>query len=215
LKALDTVGLSGFERRQARTLSGGESQRVALARSLVLDPDVLLLDEPANHLDMQSVQRTKEIVRHLNGRLGKTVILATHNLAEAKGMARSVVHIFQGRVVSGSPENLFSGRLSDYGSRFDTGRIVVQLPANARAGSHVSVDPAKIVVTRSRPEVESPNVFSGRVVSLSAENGFVTIAVDAGEHFQISTAWSSEHASDLRLGQWVWITLKADGIRLF
>lgn len=215
LEALERVGLSGFEHRQARTLSGGESQRAALARSLALDPDVLLLDEPANHLDRQSVQRTREIVLHLNRSLGKTVILATHNLAEVKGMARSLVHIFQGRVVPGSPENLFHGRLSDCGSRFDTGRIIVQLSANARAGTHVTVDPARIVLTRFRPEAEAPNVFRGRVISLSADDGFVTILVEAGERFQIQTAWGSEQASDLCLGQGVWLTLKSDGISVF
>lgn len=215
LEALEKVGLSGFEHRQARTLSGGESQRVALARSLALDPDVLLLDEPANHLDRQSVQRIKEIVLHLNRSLGKTIILATHNLAEVKETARSLVHIFQGRVMPGSPENLFHGRLSDCGSRFDTGRITVQLSGNAQAGSHVTVDPARIVVTRFRPEAETPNVFRGRVVSLSAHNGFVTILVEAGERFQINTAWGLEQASDLCLGQGVWITLKSEGISVF
>ena len=60
------MGLSGFETRHVRTLSGGESQRVALARAIVLDPDVLLLDEPATHMDRESIERTEQIVLEMN-----------------------------------------------------------------------------------------------------------------------------------------------------
>lgn len=215
LEALDKVGLSGFEQRHARSLSGGESQRVALARCLVLEPEVLLLDEPANHLDAESVQRTKEMVLELNRKHGRTVVLATHNLPDAKTMASSIIHIFQGRVVPGSPDNLFLGRLSDCGSRFDTGRIEIRLPAPARSGSHITVDPTKIAVSQTQPEVTPANTFNGRVVSLSADNGVVTVSVEAGERFRIDSSWDTDNLSRLHLGQGVWITLKTDGITVF
>jgi tungstate transport system ATP-binding protein len=77
-EALDWVGLNGFEKRDARSLSGGETQRVALARSLVLDPDALLLDEHANHMDKQSVERVEQVVMDRNRTKGNTVVFAGH-----------------------------------------------------------------------------------------------------------------------------------------
>ncbi len=77
-QALSWVGLEGFEKRDARSLSGGETQRVALARSLVLDPDVLLLDEHSNHMDKESVQKVEQVVMDRNRSKGNTVIFAGH-----------------------------------------------------------------------------------------------------------------------------------------
>mgnify|MGYP005839433059 CR=1 FL=1 len=79
-QALDTVGLSGFENRSAQSLSGGEAQRVALARTLVLDPDVLLLDEPWSHMDTRSTEITEKLVLEINKTNGKTVVVATHDV---------------------------------------------------------------------------------------------------------------------------------------
>jgi tungstate transport system ATP-binding protein len=100
LAALDRVGLSGFEKRHAGSLSGGEAQRVALARTLVLEPEVLLLDEPSNHMDSDSVRRMEEIVLQFNRKQGKTIILATHQLL---GVAKSVNRVF----------NVSEGRISE------------------------------------------------------------------------------------------------------
>ncbi len=85
--ALEWVELSGFGNRSARSLSGGEAQRVALARALVLDPDVLLLDEPANHMDRVSVQRIEEIVSQMNRERGTTVVFTTHHVGGDRFMA--------------------------------------------------------------------------------------------------------------------------------
>jgi tungstate transport system ATP-binding protein len=74
--ALEQVGLKGLARQQARTLSGGEAQRVALARAMVLQPDVLLLDEPTANLDPYNVGLIEDIVRALNRERGTTLVLS-------------------------------------------------------------------------------------------------------------------------------------------
>jgi tungstate transport system ATP-binding protein len=100
MSALRRVGLSGFEHRNARTLSGGETQRVALARALVLDPDVLLLDEPANHMDRESIDRTFETVVEMNGKYGTTIVLTTHDISGIQHIVHRVIHLQQGTVVA-------------------------------------------------------------------------------------------------------------------
>ena len=85
--ALAKVGLATLARRQARTLSGGELQRVALARAMVLEPDVLLLDEPTANLDPYNVGLIEDIVRGINRDLGSTIVMVTHNVFQARRLA--------------------------------------------------------------------------------------------------------------------------------
>jgi tungstate transport system ATP-binding protein len=97
--ALAQVGLRDMARQPARTLSGGEAQRVALARALVLDPEVLLLDEPTANLDPYNVALIEEIVTNLNREKGMTLVLVTHNVFQARRLASRVALLLDGRIV--------------------------------------------------------------------------------------------------------------------
>jgi tungstate transport system ATP-binding protein len=97
--ALAQVGLSALARQWARTLSGGEAQRVALARALVLEPDVLLLDEPTANLDPYNVGLIEDIVRTLNRERGTSIVLVTHNVFQAKRLAHRVALLLEGQIV--------------------------------------------------------------------------------------------------------------------
>jgi tungstate transport system ATP-binding protein len=97
--ALEQVGLQALARQRARTLSGGEAQRVALARAIVLQPDVLLLDEPTANLDPYNVGLIEEIVTDLNRERGTTLVLVTHNVFQAKRLAHRVALMLESQVV--------------------------------------------------------------------------------------------------------------------
>jgi len=94
---LDLVGLSGYGDRHVAQLSGGQQQRVALARSLVLEPKILLLDEPFASLDQHLRERLREEVRDIQQRLGITTLFVTHGQDEALSMADRIVVMRQGR----------------------------------------------------------------------------------------------------------------------
>jgi tungstate transport system ATP-binding protein len=98
-QALEEVGLENHARQRARTLSGGEAQRVALARAIVLDPDVLLLDEPTANLDPYNVGLIEEIVQQRNREQGTTLVLVTHNVFQAKRLADRVALMLEGDIV--------------------------------------------------------------------------------------------------------------------
>lgn len=93
------VGLSDLARAPAHKLSGGEMQRVALARALVIEPKVLLLDEPTANLDPYNVGLIEEIVRNQNRERGTTVVLVTHNVFQAKRLAHRVGLMLGGRLI--------------------------------------------------------------------------------------------------------------------
>lgn len=93
------VGLADLTRAPAHKLSGGEMQRVALARALVIEPKVLLLDEPTANLDPYNVGLIEEIVAQNNRERGTTVVLVTHNVFQAKRLAHRVALMLGGRLI--------------------------------------------------------------------------------------------------------------------
>ncbi|MEW6541224.1 MAG: phosphate ABC transporter ATP-binding protein [Bacillota bacterium] len=101
--ALRRVGLEPLRRARALTLSGGEAQRVAMARALVLEPDVLLLDEPTSNLDPNNVALLEGLIRGASGGNGTAVILVTHNVFQAQRLADRVIFLYEGRVVEEGP----------------------------------------------------------------------------------------------------------------
>ncbi len=96
---LEKVGLTHLSNVPARSLSGGEAQRVALARAIVLQPDVLLLDEPTANLDPYNVGQIEEIAIRLNREQGTTLVLVTHNVFQAKRLAGRVALMLEGRLI--------------------------------------------------------------------------------------------------------------------
>ena len=103
--ALDLVGLSGFAERYPRRMSGGQQQRVALARALVIEPSLLLLDEPLSNLDAKLREEMQSELRDIQERTGLTTILVTHDQNEAMALSDRVVVLNKGRIEQiGAPE---------------------------------------------------------------------------------------------------------------
>jgi putative ABC transport system ATP-binding protein len=99
--ALGVVGLEDRMEHYPRQLSGGQEQRVSIARAIVADPTVILLDEPTGQLDAKSSQEVLELLRRLNEEFHKTVIIVTHD-AHAAERAKTVLHLEKGELVRGS-----------------------------------------------------------------------------------------------------------------
>ncbi len=104
---LDRLGLGPLAGRPAQSLSGGEVQLAALARALVLEPQVLLLDEPTSHLDPARVALVEEVVGDFQRRQGAAVVWATHNLFQARRVARRTALLLDGRLVEVAPTHEF------------------------------------------------------------------------------------------------------------
>jgi tungstate transport system ATP-binding protein len=121
---LERVSLAALARRPARTLSGGEMQRVALARAVALQPDVLLLDEPAGNLDPANVAIVEGLVRD-EQRRGATIVLVTHNTHEARRLAHRTLLLLDGRPVESAPTEQFFAAPADPRTRaFLAGELI-------------------------------------------------------------------------------------------
>jgi tungstate transport system ATP-binding protein len=122
---LDQVGLGACAPRPARRLSGGEQQRLALARALARNPELLFLDEPTANLDPSGTKAVEDIVRQVAAS-GVKVVFSTHDLGQARRLASEVVFLLDGRVAEHSPaERFFTSPASSQGSAFLRGELVM------------------------------------------------------------------------------------------
>lgn len=134
---LDLVQLGGFGDRPARTLSGGQEQRVALARAMAAEPRVLLLDEPFSALDARLREEMHELLADLRMRLDPTILLVTHDSAEADALADRAAVLDEGRLLQVGPmQELYSRPASLAVSRLLGGRT--EVAGTVRAGVHHS-----------------------------------------------------------------------------
>lgn len=113
------LGLEGLEKRLPREISGGQRQRVALARSLVLDPEVLLLDEPLSNLDAALREMAMEELKRIHRQVGKTIIYVTHNQAEAMTMSERIAILKTGRLEQcDTPRNVYDHPQTIFSAEF-------------------------------------------------------------------------------------------------
>ena len=119
------VGLAGLGGRPARKLSGGEQQRLALARALAREPQILLLDEPTASLDPAATKAIEDVIRVVAAR-GIKVVMSTHDLGEARRLAGEIVLMHRGRVIeSGAADTFFADPRTEEARRFMRGELLV------------------------------------------------------------------------------------------
>jgi len=122
-EALKEVGLHSLAQRPARVLSGGEQQRLALARAWALHPEVLFLDEPTASLDPSATREIEAVIRAFDAS-GTKIVMATHNLGQARRLGDEVLFLHQGQLVERSPiEQFFKQPSSAEASAFIKGEL--------------------------------------------------------------------------------------------
>ncbi len=235
-EALALVRLEGFEKRQAKKLSGGEQQRVSLARALVLDRELLLLDEPTVNLDPKNVSIIEEAIRRVNQEKKTTVVLATHNMFQAEAISQRVALLIDGTVkqigtsrdVFGKSnkhlesfarlENVFSG-ISKH-TKEGTSIIEVNQQLSIEAAFNktgkvtVHVRPEDILLSTKALKSSARNVFKGTIVGITDLGGIAKITVDAGKKFSIQITKKSLIEMKLAVGSEIFLAFKASAVRL-
>jgi len=138
---LDLVGLSGLGGRMPNQLSGGQQQRVALARSLVLEPPLMLMDEPLSSLDLKLRIQMREELRRLQQRLRKTTIFVTHDQTEALALSDRIAVVSQGRIEQiGTPQEIYRSPISSSVASFIGNSNLLRATVVSNAGVSVDIE---------------------------------------------------------------------------
>ena len=231
-----SVNVGDLLHRYPGRLSGGESQRVALARTLATQPRCLLLDEPLSSFDTQSRSDLQALLRSLH-RMGHTVIHVTHEYKEAMALASRVAIMENGTVTQvGTPgevfhhpksefvarfvgiRNSFEGRLlqgeSGALSQFITGELTFQVLSEASSGTGFLVFRSEdLMVSRSREDAAGQNCFLGTVVDMAPARLGSELSIDIGVKVTALVTSASVEQLDVECGKDVWVSLNASAAR--
>jgi len=211
--SLKRVGLGEYKDLDVRELSGGQAQRVALARTLALDPEVLLFDEPFSYLDRSSVAMVERLISDFRDHPEKSVVFTTHDSVHGIAIADREIGLVNGKLGRSPLVNVFHGYIKS--GRFITSKITVLLPEKVSWGSCLAVEPSEIVLSLKPLNTSIRNVFSGRVVSILEDQGRVRMTVEAGETFHALITYEALKQMGFSLGQSLWLGFKSTAVKVF
>ena len=212
MRVLTAVGLDQFADREATKMSGGQQQRLALARALVMEPKLLLLDEPLSNLDAKLRERMRFELKRMQRELGLTTIYVTHDQSEALALSHEIAVMSAGQVVQiGSPRAIYERPINKFVADFvgltnfldatiiaaedgedryrlnsTIGQLSVTTMDTFKAGDAalVSVRPEDIELFETRPD--GPNVIEGKVDFKVFLGEYMDYHIKVGEHQVLS-----------------------------
>jgi len=241
---LKSFRISGVRNHKPSEISGGERQRVALARTLVTDPRVLMLDEPLSALDYVTQSQIIEDLRAWNAARDIPILYVTHSQREVFALGERVISLENGRILSqGTPqdvletptqeslaqlagfENFFDATVvsisNDSGTmlcRLDGAETEVEVPlSRVEVGSRIriAIRAGDIIVAGEFPRALSArNVVPARIISLRREGAMVIAGIDAGRRFEVHLTPGACESLSLKSEQQVWLVIKTHSWRL-
>lgn len=235
---LEVVGLSADKNRNARILSGGEAQRVAIGRAIAIEPEVLLLDEPTANLDPVSASRIEELIASIIQHYATTIVMATHDMSQGQRLADRIGVLMNGellqtgssRDVFTSPrnrevaefvgvENIIDGVIvsgEDKVATIDIGGRFVEAISDYAAGEKVCacVRPEDITLALSKAASSARNSFTGEITRVVAAGPLTRVEIDCGFPLIALVTKRSAEELGLKKGKQVFATFKATGVHV-
>jgi len=232
----DLLGISHLLHRYPGTLSGGEQQRAAIARALVMEPKVLLLDEPLSALDSETRSKLREELRRVHSITRTTMIHVTHSFNEAFLLGTRMAIMNRGEIVQiGEPgevfrkpnckfaaeflgvSNIFPGHAvkENGASHIDLDGFKIFPAASCDGNVYASIRPEDIIISLSPFESSARNSFSGQITEISDTGLLVNVSVNAGIPLLVTVTKKSFVELGLRPDMTVYLTFKATDVHVF
>ena len=199
-EGLRLVGLQGYEKRLPSELSGGQQQRVACARALVLEPRVLLFDEPLSNLDAKLRRRMRDEIRDLQQSLGLTSVYVTHDQEEALAVSDRIIVMNHGTIAQeGAPADLYERPADAFVADFIGGANLVDCEVVARDGSvaTVQVGPVRLSVESAHPHGEAKLVVRSNAVELHGTGVPGSIPAHVAKATYLGSHWDYSLATEI------------------
>ena len=235
---LEVVGLSADKNRNARILSGGEAQRVAIGRAIAIEPEVLLLDEPTANLDPISASRIEELITSIIRHYATTIVMATHDMSQGQRLADRIGVLMNGellqtgisRDVFTSPgnrevaefvgvENILDGVIASNEDKvvtIDIGGRFIEAISDYAAGEEVCacVRPEDVTLAPSKVPSSARNSFAGEIARVVAVGPLTRVEMDCGFPLIALVTKRSAEELGLKKGKQVFATFKATSVHV-
>ncbi|MCF6188336.1 MAG: ATP-binding cassette domain-containing protein [Desulfobulbaceae bacterium] len=220
-QALELVGMEQFRQADAHTLSGGETKRVALARALAIEPEVLLCDEPTANVDEENQEIILQILQRINREQRTSILLATHYLAQSRRLADHTLMLEHGTLSDPASENIYRCRVT----RHDANTLCCQLPGGinlllphqpfAAVQEHckVFINPQEIRFVAEQEKETRKNRLTGRITRVELNKKTVRITIDCGVQIHLLQTMQDYYRSPPLVGQEKTIALPDSGFR--
>jgi len=231
------LGVSHLLERNPSTLSGGERQKVALARALSISPQVLLLDEPLSALDPHAREGVQQELRQIHHRLKATIVHVTHDFEEAIALGDRIAVLGEGRILQiGTPEQIFRQPNSEFVARFamsrnifagevrdaDDGHATITIEGmkldvvtELRGKLHASLRPEDILISQEPLRSSARNCLRGTITHINDRGSTLYLTVSTPLDFICLLTRRSFEEMGLRVGEEVHVTFKASAIHVF
>jgi tungstate transport system ATP-binding protein len=216
-RALDRLGIAALRDRRARALSEGEIQKVAIARALALEPEVMLLDEPASAADQTSAAALYRVLDEERAR-GAALCFASHQLEDAYRWSDRLLALTDGRTSPVTPENLFRVHLPEgSGTRVvEAGPLPITVHTDRTGPAILALSPDDILVSDRPLHSSARNTFPGRVRRISEDGrGGVTLVVDVGVDLTVRITHAALAELGLTIGSPAVLSIKSMAVRVF
>ncbi len=215
---LEMVDMSSFGSAAGNTLSGGETQRAAIAQALACFPDVILLDEPTSSVDIENRAGIENIIRKINREKGITVLFTSHDMLQSSRISDEIIYVNNGRICGSIHENIFSGKAVKNGNEvfvkvYDN--ILIPLDTERKGQVRISVDPLRIDIKRESAEKKS-GMFQarGNIVQLADADDKIRITVDIDISLSILMNKTLFLKSGLSIGNEVTVECPCESIQI-
>ncbi|MEN6553631.1 MAG: tungstate ABC transporter ATP-binding protein WtpC [Methanobacterium sp.] len=234
---MDLLKVSHLADRLPRTLSGGEQQRTALARALIIYPKILLMDEPLSALDRKTRDELMQELKEIHRKFDVTLVHVTHNFDEALMLADRIAIMRNGEIsqVGTSTEifrhpadkfvadfvgaeNIIEGTAKKDGERLtiiDTGNISIYSTEQKQGHVHITVRPEDIILSTQKVETSARNVFKGPIKGIVDTGALIKLTIDVGEPLVVFLTRQSFLDMELNIGKSVWTYFKATAVHVF
>lgn len=231
-KAAQQLGIFHLLHRNVNKLSGGEKQRVAIGRAMVMEPDIYLLDEPTAALDLSKKIQAQRLFMSLHKEGQATVIHVTHDFEEALALGDRIALLFDGQIIQkDKPEevfnnpatkevadflgykNVFSGEIRE--SLMHIHGIEITTPVNKASLAYIAIRSNDIILSKKKIFSSARNFFIGEIIKAINRGSHLEVLVDIGILLHVDITHQSYREMGIEIGNQVWATFKTSAVKVF